>query len=316
MWLLADPISDAGQWDMFVGLVQKYGVVPKNAMPETASTRNSREMNAMLVAKLRDFAQQLRNNAAAGADAVRLREIKLEMLSDMYRMLVIHLGRPPQTFLWMWRDKDNNYHSVGEMRPLDFYDDYIGIDLSDFVCLINAPTADKPFRKLYTVQYLGNIVGGPKVRYINVTMEELKHAAYSSLVDGKAVWFGSDVGKFLERELGVLDVDVYDLELVYGLKFTLDKAGRLDYGHSRMTHAMVLTGVDTDKANLPVKWRVENSWGTDVGDKGYFMMTDRWADAYVYEIAVHKQFIKDSVLSVLDTEPIVLPPWDPMGALA
>ena len=154
------------------------------------------------------------------------------------------------------------------------------------------------------------------MRYINMPMAALKQAAYASLVDGKAVWFGSDVGKFLERGLGIMDVNVYDLELVYGVKFTLDKAGRLDYGHSRMTHAMVLTGVDTDTANLPVKWRVENSWGTDVGDKGYFMMTDRWADEYVYEVAVQKRYVDESILAILETEPVALPPWDPMGALA
>ncbi len=316
MWLLADPISDAGQWDMFVGLVQKYGVVPKNIMPETASTRNSREMNAMLVAKLRHFAQQLRDSAAAGTDVIGLRDKKLEMLKEFYRMLVIHLGCPPQTFVWAWRDKEDNYQSAGEMSPKNFYQNYIGLDLNDFVCLINAPTADKPFSKLYTVQHLGNIVDGPPVRYINVTIKQLKQAAYASLLGGNAVWFGSDSGKFLERKLGVLDIDVYDLELVYDVSFGLDKAGRLDYGHSRMTHAMVLTGVDTDVFNVPVKWKVENSWGTKVGDEGYFLMTDRWADEYVYEIAVHKQYIDDALLSILDTEPIVLPPWDPMGALA
>jgi bleomycin hydrolase len=238
------------------------------------------------------------------------------MLADFHRMLTIHFGKPPVSFEWAWRDKDKAFHRCGAITPQGFYAEYVGIDLDDMVCLINAPTQDKPYDKLYTVAYLGNVVGGQPVRYLNADVEVLKRAAVDSIADGQAVWFGSDVGQMFERNLGLLDTDVYDYELVYGVPFALDKAGRLDYGHSRMTHAMLLTGVDLDECGRPVKWRVENSWGTEFGDKGYMLMTDRWFEEYLYEIAVSKRYLSPDLLAVLEAEPVVLPPWDPMGALA
>ena len=233
-----------------------------------------------------------------------------------YRMLSIHLGKPPTSFFWEWRDKDEAFHRHGEITPTAFFETYVDADLDDKVCLINAPTDDKPFERLYTVQYLGNVVDGEIVRYLNVDIETLKKAAVDMIQDGKAVWFGCDVGKWLERKMGIMDPSIYDYELVYGTKFQLDKADRLDYGHSRMTHAMVLTGVDLDDAGDPMKWRVENSWGTDLGDDGYMLMTDAWFDEFVYELTVSKTYLSSDLLAVLDAEPIVLPPWDPMGALA
>jgi bleomycin hydrolase len=184
------------------------------------------------------------------------------------------------------------------------------------VCLIHAPTSDKPFNQLYTVQFLGNVVGGQIIRYLNVEMETLKRAVVEMVSGGQAVWFGCDVGKMMERKLGILDLDVYDYDLVYGAGFALDKAGRLDYGHSRMTHAMVLTGVDLSDNGRPRKWRVENSWGKKLGDDGYLVMTDRWFEEYLYEVTVSKNSLSPELLAVLETEPVVLPPWDPMGALA
>ena len=315
-WLLSDPLPDAGQWDMLVNLIEKYGVVPKSVMPETNSSYNSRSMNTLLIYKLRECAWALREMHGRGAEVEEMRRAKGEMLEVFYRMLCIHLGKPPSRFLWEWRDSGGEFHRYGEITPSEFYREYVGIDLNDMVCLINAPTRDKPYGKLYTVQYLGNVAGGHIVRYINIEIETLKKAAMDSVVDGRAVWFGCDVGKMNEGELGLLNHAVYDYGLVYGADFELDKAGRLDYGHSRMTHAMVFTGVDIDDAGNPVKWRVENSGGTRNGDKGYLAMSDRWFDEYLYEIVVHRKYVSPELLKIRDTEPIVLPPWDPMGALA
>ena len=316
-WLLANLVSDGGQWDMFVNLIEKYGVVPKSVMLETNSSSKSGLMNAALTAKLREDARDLRQLHGEGESAEALRQAKGRMMEDLYAMLCIHLGKPPSSFVWEWRDKDKAFHRhEGPITPRGFFEKYVGADLDDMVCLIHAPTQDKPYRKMYTVQYLGNVVGGHPVRYLNVDIEPLKQATAEMIVDGQVVWFGCDVGKSMERELGVLDPAIYDYELLYGTPFNLDKAARLDYGHSRMTHAMVLTGVDLDGSGKPIKWRVENSWGTERGDKGYMLMSDSWFDEYVYEVAVSRRFLSADLLAVLDTEPVVLPPWDPMGALA
>ena len=316
MWLLADPLPDAGQWDMFVSLVKKYGVVPKAVMPETKSSAASRAMNGRLVAKLREFSQTLRAMHGRGVAEDGLREAKAAMLAEFHCMLTIHFGKPPASFEWAWRDKDKEFHRHGVITPLEFYAEYVGIDLDDMICLINAPTLDKPYNRLYTVAYLGNVVGGRLVRYLNADVEIIKRAAVQSIVDGQAVWFGCDVEQMLEWDLGLLDMDVYDYELVYGVPFSLDKAGRLEYGESRMTHAMLFTGVDLDGRGCPVKWRVENSCGTEQGDKGSLQMTDRWFKEYLYEIVVSRRYLPPELLAVLEQEPVVLPPWDPMGALA
>ena len=316
MWILANPIVDGGQWDMFSNLVRKYGVVPKSAMPETESSSNTRSMNGILLARLREDARVLREMAAEGASVARLREAKNEMMEVFYRMLSIHLGTPPKSFYWEWRDKDEEFHRHGEITPQAFFEKYVDFDLDDAVCLINAPTEDKPYQKVYTVQFLGNVVGGQIVRYLNVDINTLKQAAVEMIKDGNVVWFGCDVGKWLARDMGIMDPAIYDYELVYGTRFELDKAGRLDYGQSRMTHAMVLTGVDLDEAGKPIKWRVENSWGTDLGDEGYMLMSDAWFDEFVYELTVSKGYLSAELIEALDTEPLVRLPWDPMGALA
>ena len=319
-WLLQDPLADGGQWDMFTNLVKKYGVVPKFAMPETHSSSKSAPMNQMLVAALRADARILRQMAEQGATPADMRREKTGMLNTFYRMLSIHLGQPPTSFLWEWRDKDKTFHrhpdDGGHITPLEFYEQYVGFDLDDLVCLIHAPTQDKPFQKIYTVQYLGNVVGGREVRYLNVDITTLKNASVEMIRAHKAVWFGCDVGKMMQRDLGILDTEIYALELLYDTPIRLDKAARLDYGHSRMTHAMVLTGVDLDVSGNPIRWRVENSWGEGLGDEGYMIMTDRWFEEYLYEVMVSRQFLSPALLAILDIEPVVLPPWDPMGALA
>ncbi len=316
MWLLENLIPDGGQWDMFINLVEKYGVVPKTVYPESHSSSQSNGMNVFVAARLREDAAQLRRMHAEGCSEDELEQAKDGMMNDVYRMLSIHLGEPPKSFDWEWRDKDKKFHRQGQITPQDFFQQYVGVDLDSMVCLIHAPTQDKPYNKMYSVQYLGNVVGGHPVRYLNVEMPVLKEAVKKQIVDGQAVWFGADYGKMTARELGVLDMDIYDLEGIYGLPMTMNKADRLDYGQSRMNHAMVITGVDLDEAEQPRKWRVENSHGTDAGDKGYLIMANSWFDEYLYEVTVSKKYLPQEVLAVLDSEPVVLPPWDPFGALA
>jgi bleomycin hydrolase len=315
--LLADPLSDGGQWDMFVNLVDKYGVAPKTSMPETESSNDSDPMNTLLVAKLREYAKTLRDmSAEEHANVKELRKSKCDLLEEFYRMLTIHLGKPPTSFCWEWQDKQKEFHRHGDITPEEFYKKYVGLDLDDIVCLINAPTKDKPFNKLYTVQYLGNVIEGRPVRYLNVDMPTLKQAAVESIKDNQAVWFGCDVGQMLQTDMGAMDLNVYNYKLVYGTDFKLDKAARLDYRNSQMTHAMILTGVDLDDRGKPTKWRVENSWGAKIGDRGFMCMMDEWFDEYLYEITVRKKYLPTELLRVLDTKPILLSPWDPMGTLA
>ena len=202
------------------------------------------------------------------------------------------------------------------MTPQAFYKKYVDIKLDDYVSIINAPTADKPYGKSYTVEMLGNVVGARDVRYLNVDMNRLKELAIAQMQAGETVWFGSDVGQSSNRKAGVMVNNMYDFTSSMDIELTQDKAGRLDYSESLMTHAMVLTGVDLDENGKSTKWKVENSWGDKVGDKGYFVASDDWMDEYTYQIVIRKEFLTAEELAAYEAEPKVLAPWDPMGALA
>jgi bleomycin hydrolase len=231
-------------------------------------------------------------------------------------MLCIHLGEPPAEFLWQWRDKDKNFRRDGILTPQQFLQRHIPLDLDAMACLIHCPTEATPYNTLYTVEFLGNVVGGRPTEYLNVDVDVMKHAAIAQIKDERPVWFGCDVGKMFDRELGLMDVELFDYEGIYGTPFGLNKAERLDYGASVMTHAMVFTGVDLEDEGRPRKWRVENSWGEKNGDKGFMVMTDGWFDEYNYEVVVDRKYLSPDLLAVLDTDPVALPPWHPMGALA
>ncbi|MFA6845684.1 MAG: C1 family peptidase [Sphaerochaetaceae bacterium] len=316
-FLLADPMGDGGQWDMFANLVRKYGVVPKDAMAESSSSETTRELDRYLTVKLREFACTLRAaHEKEHKDVKVLLPLKKQMLNTIYRMLSIALGEPPVRFTWESRDKDGKFIRIADTTPQAFFKECVGMDLDQYVSLINAPTADKPYNRTYTVQYLGNVKGGQPVCYLNLPSSELKKAALAQLQDGKAVWFGSDVGQFSQKQNGLMDLNALDVNHLFDTTFSLDKAQRLDYGESRMTHAMVLTGVNINAEGKIDRWRVENSWGDEVGSKGFFVMTDDWFDEYTYQIVVDRKYLTPEQQEMLLQKPIELKPWDPMGSLA
>ncbi len=313
--LMTAPVEDAGQWDMFVNIVGKYGVVPKETMPETESSGNTRRMNEALYYQVRQGAAKIRGlyQDEAGLDAMRA--AKMDTLKAVYRILCIHLGDPPDTVDWQWRDRNGDFHRDGELTPLDFAGKYVSTAYRDMVCLVNDPRPDHPYFQTYTIGYLGNVVGARSVRYLNVPIEVMKDVTRRQIEDGRPVWMGCDTGKQNHRTLGLWDANLFDYDAVYGADFGMDKATRLEYGQTQMTHAMLFTGVDMVDGR-PRRWRVENSYGDKVGDKGFFLMNDSWFDEYMFEIASPRAYLSDSLIAALDTDPVTLPPWDPMGALA
>ena len=314
--LLAAPLNDGGQWDMLCSIVEKYGLVPKTAMPESVSSSATQEMVSYMTEKLREYACVLRKGHKAGKSMEQLKKEKEAMMETVYRMLCISLGKPPRTFTFEYRDKDGNFHREENLTPKAFYEKYVGLRLDDYVSVINAPTEDKPFYRSYTVQYLGNVKEGRPVKYVNLPIEEMKQAAIAQLKDGEPVWFGCDVGKRSFRDGGLMDTGIYDVETLFDTDFPMTKAERLEYGQSLMTHAMVFQGVNLDENGRPDRWRVENSWGEEAGKKGYFVMSDRWFDEYNYQVVVNKKYLSSKALEAYEMEPVRLNPWDPMGSLA
>ncbi len=308
--LLADCMGDGGQWNMFVAVIMKHGLVPKAAMPETISSSGTRQMNASLRTILHTAARDIR---AAGE--ARRQELAEAALATVWRALCLHLGTPPERFFWQWRDKDKQFHRDGWLTPHDFRDRYLTSDPESYVCLVHDPRASSPQGRTYTVDLLGNVVGAPPVVYLNVDIELMKKLTADMIVAGAPVWFGCDVGQQMDRERGLWDARLHDLAAVYDTPLDLDKAARLEYHETLMTHAMLFTGVDLVDGR-PRKWRVENSWGDESADQGFYTMNDSWYAEYVFEIAAPKSMLPAELVAALEEEPTVLPAWDPMGALA
>ena len=315
MHLLDSPVQDGGQWDMFVNLIEKYGAVPQSVMAESFQSSQSRMMNQFLTRKLREFAWTLRKMNTKGKKLSELRKEKEKMMSVIYSMLCVCLGNPPNKFDWQTRDKKNKFIRLTDLNPVDFYKKHSGVNLKEKLCLIHAPMSNKKMNELYTVSFLGNVIEGQIIKYANVELADIKKAAIKSIKNNESVWFGCDVGKMFHRDLGLMDMDLYDYEALFNTNFSMNKATRLEYGDSMMTHAMLFTGVDIINGK-PRRWRVENSWGVKGGDKGYYLMTDKWFDEYNYEIVVDKKYLPKRILELFDKEPVKLAPWDPMGALA
>ena len=317
-YLLSDPISDGGQWDMFRSLVKKYGVVPKEAMPETANSKNTREMDKYLTRYLRGCARRLRESHEAGVDADDLASMRKTMLEEVWSLLATCLGMPPERFEVRLRDKDDKVVLSGSFTPQEFFAEAVGMDLDAYVSLISAPTADKPFGRCFTVDRLGNVEEDGTVRYLNLEPAELKRLALAQLRDDLPVWFGCDVDQSYLHQEGIMDTAALDVDALFGfpVEGCLDKAQRLDYGESLMTHAMVFEGVRLDADGNPVIWKVENSWGDKHGRDGFDTLSDPWFDEYVYQVVIDRKYLSDEQQAALDAEPIVLAPWDPMGSLA
>jgi len=314
-FLMETPQQDGGQWDMLCAIIEKYGIAPKSVMPETYNSSKSSELNSVLNTKLRKDAITLRKLVSNNATDAEIAKTRQEMLADDYKILSYSLGEPVQKFDFEYRDDDKQFHADRGLTPKSFYDKYIGWNLDDYVSIINSPTDDKPYNKTYTVEMLGNVVGGRQVKHLNVTMDNFKDLAIKQLKDGQSVWFGCDVGKSSERQKGIMDVNYYKKDELLDVDLSMSKAERLDYGESLMTHAMVITGVDLVEGK-PTKWKVENSWGEKVGTKGYFVMSDAWMEEYCYQVVVNKKYLSEDLLKAQSENPALLAPWDPMGALA
>ena len=315
-FLLGDVLGDGGQWDMAVSVYMKYGLVPKEVMPESEASTNSRPMNARLRAVLHIGALRLREAIAAGASAEEVDTQRRKILADVWKILVVCLGEPPVRFNWQWRDDEGNFHRDGEITPHEFYERHVGVDLSEYICLVDDPRPENPKGSMETVEHLGNVVGGRPIRYLNAPVEEIKRIAAAQIAAGEAVWFGADVSQPYDRGLGFFVTGIHDYDGLFDGDFSSTKLERVRSGESAMDHAMLFTGVDLDEAGQPRAWRVENSWGDEPGDSGFFTMDDQWFTDNVFEVVVPKSALPEDLAAAVDSEPIVLPAWDPMGTLA
>lgn len=306
-WLFKNPIGDGGQFTGVSDLILKYGLVPASVMPETYSSEHTDELNRLLGLKLREFGLQLRETAAKGADAKTLQQQKTDMLGTVYSMLALALGEPVKNFTYTVNGVTKEY------TPLSFYQELLGNDLDgNYVMVMNDPSRD--YYQCYEIDYDRHVYDGKNWKYVNLPIEDIKQMAIASIKDSTMLYFSCDVGKFMDRQRGVLDVNNFDYNSLMGTTFGMDKKQRIQTFASGSSHAMTLMAVDLDKAGKPKKWMVENSWGKDSGYQGHMIMTDEWFNEYMFRLVVEKKYVPSKVLDILKKEPVRLPAWDPMFA--
>lgn len=323
-WLFKNAIGDGGQFTGVADIITKYGVVPSEVMPETNSSNSTSRMSMLLGLKLREFGLELRemgnvaymtahkdaNRKIEKEIASRIQARKVEMLGFVYRFLVLNLGEPPMEFEWTRYNAAGKPQGTKTYTPLSFYKEYVNIDLkNNYVLLMNDPTRE--FYKVYEIDMDRHQYDGENWIYVNLPIEDIKKMAIASIKDSTMMYFSCDVGKFLNRSEGILDVDYYDYGSLFGTTFGMDKRQRILTSSSGSSHAMTLMAVDLDEKGNPKKWMVENSWGM-TGYKGHLIMTDKWFDEYMFRLVVDKKYVPGDILKLLKQKPILLPPWDPM----
>lgn len=306
---ILEGFHDGGYWDMAADLVKKYGIVPLYAMPESYQSEHTDKFMKLLNSLVRKDVCELRTLISEGKDVT---ERKDEMIREIYKAECIVFGEPPLEFDFEYRDLKNNgeFHADRQITPKEFYDKYVAMALDEYITVTNHPTSGLPMDHYYKFHYIGSMAESD-VFNLNLTMEELKSLCIAQLRDGEPVWFGCDAGAYGDRQMGVWDQNSLDFEgLLGGVEFSLPKKERLEYRDSYATHAMILVGVDLPDGKTPTRWKIENSWGKDVGNNGYFVCSDDYFDEYVYEAIINKKHLSPEKLALLDKEPVEINAWE------
>lgn len=306
MEYLSFGLGDGGYWDQAVDLVQKYGVVPEYVMPETFQAENTSSLLGVLNTLMKKDAAILRRKIAAGEDVTALKE---DMLGEIYKALCIAFGAPVQKFDFCYRDKEGNYHVERDLTPKAFYDKYVGLELDNYITVHNEPTDRVPMHKAFTFHFFGNMADKDCLS-LNLPIDEFQELCVKQLKDNEPIWFACDSDKYGDRQLGIWDPNCFDYGgLLGGLNLDFSKEDRLNYKDTHGCHAMILVGVNFDAEGNPDRWKIENSWGGDLGKNGYFVCSQRYFEEYVLEAIINKKHLTDAQKAMLNEEPIRIAPW-------
>ena len=312
-WLFKNPIGDGGQFTGVANLIDKYGLVPSDVMPETYNTNNTSSISNLIALKLREDGLQLREMAAQkGVSGAKLLATKTSMLGTIYRMLALTMGEPPAQFTWQQKNAKGEIVETATYTPKEFYEKFAKTDFSKYYMVMNDPTRE--YYKVYEIQYDRHVYDGQNWRYLNLPMEDIAPMCIASIKDSTMMYFSCDVGKFLNRDNGLMDMNNYDYESLMGTTFGMDKKQRVSTFASGSSHAMTLCAVDLDKDGKPLKWMVENSWGPNYGWQGNLIMTNDWFNEYMFRVVLEEKYIPAKYITMLRQQPIMLPAWDPMFA--
>ncbi len=306
------PINDGGTFCGVADLADKYGLVPREAMPETYSAENTSKMATIMKSVLRQQGLKLRDMVTAKKSKKDIQAAKTEMLGEVYRLLSMTLGEPLKQFTYAYKDKEGkSLAPARQYTPKEFFREVVGDKINGtFVMVMNDPR--RPYHQTYEVEYDRHTYDGHNWKYLNLPMDEIEQLAIAALKDGRKMYSSYDVGKQLDRQRGYCALDNFDYESLFQTQFTMDKAQRIATFDSGSTHAMTLTAVDLDEQGKARKWKVENSWGATWGQQGCLIMTDEWFREFMFRLVVDKKYVPADMLKMAEQKPIMVMPEDPL----
>ncbi|HXC35876.1 MAG TPA: C1 family peptidase [Candidatus Acidoferrales bacterium] len=304
---LQNLISDGGNWNYVKALIQKYGAVPESVMPDDYSASHTSDMRALLSTRLRKAAVQIREASSNGAAMAELRQIKFATLQDIYKILELCLGKPPETFQWRYETTNDDVSRLETYTPQTFRKKFLG-GLDNYVSFANYP--GQPMHAHLQWSWERNMADQPDFDSVNIEMKEMSEMALKSVLADQPVWFAANSSAEGDKSKGLWLQDIADNSDLFGIDFSMNKADALAYDDDAPDHAMVITGVDV-RDGVPVKWKVENSWGSKKGDKGWFIIESKWFDRHAYQVIIDRRFVPPELLALAKQKAIILPPWDP-----
>jgi len=312
VYILDHLTNDGGQWNMFVNLIEKYGIVPKTNMEDHFHSEDTHDLQEFYNNFLRKAASKLRNS-----NSESIQKLKDELLAECYKILVLFLGEPPKKITWEYYKKgkkSNIYKTIENITPLEFYNKYVPYKASDKICLINYPCQDRSYFKLYNVELAFNVEESKGQNFINVPINIMIDAVKKSIDDKEAVWIGLDTDKFMSKKKGFYDKKGFNYLDIFGYDNTMDKCEAMNYRQTHPNHAVIIRGYNLDKGKTN-GFLIENSWGKKTGFDGNYFMSLDWFKNFVFEVVVDKKCVSKKVLNVLNKKPILLPYWSPFGSL-
>lgn len=300
-------LNDGGQWANAASIVEKYGVVPEYVMPDTFNTKDTTAVADVMSYLMKQDALVLRRMVKDGAQADDLKNERLKMMGEVYRVAAYAFGEPPKKFDLEYTDDDKKSHRVANLTPQDFYHKYFDVDFHDYVVVTNAP--DHQYNQLYSMPEQDSVEGGIPIQFANVPFQYLEDAAIAQLKAGETVWVGNDVLQQMDRKRGLMDSKLFRRGELLDVPMIMSKKDRLESRQAMVSHAMTLTGFDMVN-NAPLRWKIENSWGDKNGKDGYFVMTEDWFRDYTYEAVINKKYLPQKLLDIAAQKPVVLKAWD------
>ncbi|WP_027119637.1 C1 family peptidase [[Mycoplasma] testudinis] len=323
--------GDGGFFEFGVSVIKKYGVVPVEIMPDSATAKETRAINVFLDRHLKVAAEKIRK-AVNNPD--KQNEIKEMALKDALKMLTRCYGPIPGAFSYSYQvqEKKNKLtKTVSFKSPLEFFEKFVQYKFDNYIDIINYNVKNKKFNQMYELEDTKTIIETNNILALNVTKPILKLASLAAILNNEPIWFACQYGTCGNAKTGIFDFKVYDYETLFDIKLNKDQPAMESVGQLVSNHAMIFLGFHYNETASKQKqqnlikdfaklsknpqelferladaividrWKVENSHSEKSGNKGFVVITDSWFNQFVSQAVITKK----SLQNFFDKYPLV-----------